>query len=59
VPSAWPIIEGININILSGDLYHALKQARKLVAYEKELLDQNEAIRGRRAAAAAAAQPSA
>jgi flagellar biosynthesis repressor protein FlbT len=42
-PSAWPIIEGININILSGDLYQALKQARKLVAYEKKLLDLNAA----------------
>ena len=40
-PSAWPIIEGINTNILSGDLYQALKQARKLVAYEKKLLDQH------------------
>jgi flagellar protein FlbT len=38
-PSAWPIIEGININILSGNLYQALKEARKLVAYEKKLLD--------------------
>ena len=36
-PSAWPIIEGINNSILSGDLYHALKEARKLVAYEKKL----------------------
>ena len=40
-PSAWPIIEGINNNILSGDLYRALKEARKLVAYEKKLLDYN------------------
>ena len=38
-PSAWPVIEGINNNILSGDLYQALKEARKLVAYEKKLLD--------------------
>ena len=38
-PSMWPIIEGINTNILSGDLYLALKEARKLVAYEKKLLD--------------------
>ncbi len=37
-PSAWPIIEGINNSILSGDLYHALKEARKLIAYEKKLL---------------------
>src|SRR5215813_13353265 len=39
VPSAWPIIEGINNNILSGDLYRALKEARKLIAYEKQLED--------------------
>ena len=38
-PSMWPIIEGININILSGELYLALKEAKKLVAYEKSLLD--------------------
>jgi flagellar biosynthesis repressor protein FlbT len=42
-PSAWPIIEGIHTNILSGDLYQALKQARKLVAYERKLLDLNAA----------------
>lgn len=41
VPSAWPIIEGINNHILNGDLYRALKEARKLVAYEKNLLDHN------------------
>jgi flagellar biosynthesis repressor protein FlbT len=40
-PSAWPIIEGINNHILNGDLYRALKEARKLVAYEKKLLDHN------------------
>jgi len=45
-PSAWPIIEGINNHILNGDLYHALKEARKLVAYEKTLLDHNEAVQG-------------
>jgi flagellar biosynthesis repressor protein FlbT len=43
VPSAWPIIEGINTNILSGDLYRALKEARKLVAYERKLLDLHHA----------------
>jgi flagellar protein FlbT len=42
-PSMWSLIEGININILSGDLYAALKEARKLVAYEKKLLDQARA----------------
>ena len=45
VPSAWPIIEGINNHILNGDVYQALKEARKLVAYEKKLLDHNQAIR--------------
>jgi flagellar protein FlbT len=39
VPSAWPIIQGINIKILNGDLYHALKETKKLIAYEKKLLD--------------------
>jgi flagellar protein FlbT len=42
-PSAWPIITDINTDILSGDMYRALKQARKLVAYEKKLLDHNAA----------------
>jgi flagellar protein FlbT len=45
VPSAWPIIEEINNNILCGDLYQALKEARKLVAYEKKLADHIEAQR--------------
>src|SRR5215475_1378342 len=40
VPSAWPIIEAINNQILNGDLYQALKECKKLVAYEKELRDQ-------------------
>src|SRR6266568_853395 len=48
-PSAWPIIEGINNHILNGDLYHALKEAKKLVAYERKLLDLSEATQGHRA----------
>ena len=51
-PSAWPLIENINTNILNGELYHALKDAKKLVAYEKELLDE---ARARQASATAAA----
>jgi flagellar protein FlbT len=47
VPSAWPIIQGINVKILSGDLYHALKEAKKLIAYEKKLLDINAARQGK------------
>jgi flagellar protein FlbT len=43
-PSAWPIIEGINNHILNGDMYQALKEAKKLVAYEKTLLDRNRAM---------------
>jgi flagellar protein FlbT len=44
VPSAWPIIEEINSNILNGQLYRALKEARKLIAFERELLDRIEAM---------------
>src|SRR6201995_3854965 len=50
-PSAWPIIEGINTSIMAGDLYHALKEARKLVAYEKKLLDHNQAVQNKQSAA--------
>jgi flagellar biosynthesis repressor protein FlbT len=45
-PSTWPIIEGINNHILNGEMYQALKEARKLVAYEKTLLDHNRGGRG-------------
>ena len=38
-PSSWSIIEGINNYILEGDLYRALKEAKKLIAHERELLD--------------------
>jgi len=38
-PSMWPLIERINNQILIGDLYKALKEARQLIAYEGELLD--------------------
>src|SRR3954469_13640038 len=43
VPSAWPIIESINNHILRGDRYRALKDARKLIAYEDKLREQFEA----------------
>jgi flagellar protein FlbT len=36
-PSTWPQIEAINNHILSGELYKALKQSRKLIEYEQEL----------------------
>jgi flagellar protein FlbT len=39
MPSAWPFIEGINNFILNGDLYHALKEAKKLIGHEEQLLE--------------------
>jgi len=45
MPSAWPYIEGINNHILNGDLYHALKESKKLIAHEEQLL---ESARNRR-----------
>lgn len=37
-PSSWPFIEGINNHILNGDVYLALKEAKKLIAHEDGLL---------------------
>ena len=37
-PSTWALIEAINNHILTGEMYKALKEARKLIAYEEELL---------------------
>ena len=54
VPSAWPIIEAVNNNILHGDLYRALKDAKKLIAYEKQLKDQYEAMQAARGVGSAA-----
>jgi flagellar protein FlbT len=38
-PSMWPLVESINNHILIGEMYKALKDAKKLIAYEQELLD--------------------
>jgi|SRR5947207_3308326 len=38
-PSTWPYVEVINNEILTGNLYKALKEAKKLIAYEQELLE--------------------
>src|SRR6266567_648400 len=38
MPSGWPFIEGINNHILNGDLYHALKESKKLIAHEEKLI---------------------
>ncbi|EJW09646.1 flagellar FlbT [Rhodovulum sp. PH10] len=48
-PSTWPMIESINDHILAGEMYKALKIAKKLIAYEAELVDQ--ALRQARGAA--------
>lgn len=37
-PSGRPIIEAMNNRILTGDLYNALKDARRLIEFEQELL---------------------
>jgi len=43
-PSMWPLIEAINNQILTGNLYKALREAKHLIAYEEDLL--NHAKRG-------------
>jgi flagellar protein FlbT len=58
VPSSGQIVAEINNRILSGDLYKALKTAKKLITYEQELLD--HVLRGQRVredATAGASQP--
>jgi flagellar biosynthesis repressor protein FlbT len=47
-PSMWPLIESINNQILIGEMYKALKEAKKLIAYERELLDHARSIEGLR-----------
>ena len=45
-PSALPLIAEVNNRILSGDLYKALKTAKRLITYEQELI--SHATRGER-----------
>jgi flagellar biosynthesis repressor protein FlbT len=44
-PGAGPLIETINNRILTGDLYRALKETRKLIAYEKGHPEMNHAAK--------------
>jgi len=37
-PSTWGLVENINNYILTGEMYKALKSAKKLIAHEEELL---------------------
>jgi flagellar protein FlbT len=39
VPSSFPFIEAINHQILTGQMYKALKETKNLLAYEEELLN--------------------
>jgi flagellar protein FlbT len=50
VPSMWPLIESINNQILTGQLYKALREVKKLIAYEQELLEHasHQGVRGSR-----------
>ena len=50
MPSAWPFIEGINNHILNGDLYHALKESKKLIGHEEQLLESARKLQASRRA---------
>ena len=39
VPSTWPYIDAVSNHIMAGQMYKALKCAKTLIAYEKELLE--------------------
>src|SRR5579863_6097812 len=56
-PDAKPLIENINNRILTGEPYKALKEARKLIAYEKDNLDMNYASTAYAKTALATASP--
>ena len=47
-PSMWPFIESINNHILTGVLYKALKEVKKLIAYEGKLLENAPSSEGLR-----------
>jgi flagellar biosynthesis repressor protein FlbT len=46
MPSGWSFIEEINNCILNGDLYHALKESKKLIAHEEQLRSNAKRPRG-------------
>jgi flagellar protein FlbT len=56
-PSAWPLIENINNHILTGEMYKALKESKKLIAYERELIDHAKRGTGIRSGCEADRQP--
>lgn len=42
IPNVLKFIDDISENILSGDYYHALKSAKKLINYEAEVLNREQ-----------------
>ena len=38
-PSAWPLISKVTDHVLAGEIYKAIKATRKLIDYERELID--------------------
>jgi flagellar biosynthesis repressor protein FlbT len=56
-PRTKPLIDRINNQILTGDLYKALKEAKKLIAYEKAHLSMNYAANAYKKIAVETASP--
>ncbi len=56
-PGASPLIQTINNRILTGDLYKALKETRKLIAYERDHPEMNHAARAYAKVAVETASP--
>jgi len=57
VPSAWPYIEAIGNHIITGSMYKALKAAKALIAYEKDLLEHASRSQNIRRGSQANSQP--
>src|SRR5690348_15957045 len=55
MPSAWPFIEDINNHIMTGELYKALKTAKKLIAHTDDEIEKASAQQAAHGAAASAA----
>jgi len=56
-PSTWPYVQGINNQILTGNVYKALKEAKALILYEQELMDHAKRGAGLRKRSKANLQP--
>jgi flagellar protein FlbT len=56
-PSTWPYFESINNLILTGNLYKALKETKKLIEYETELVNHAKRDAGLRSSSQADREP--